>query len=184
MEIRDCLPLMTKFYLSRIVDSIFKENIPKGSSSPRKYKPPNLPNKTPHRRTCFGIRDTYYSDTGCFGQKRTSHLTKAPFSFAVTRQKEKTPPFAPLPLRPSRLERLWERAVQFIFPAEHQAIRLKYRNETDTDIALITARDLKYLAENWPKFTKNNKPFDLNVFNTTGVLDRNTLDQRMKLLLG
>ncbi|MCF8040212.1 MAG: hypothetical protein K9K79_12940 [Desulfohalobiaceae bacterium] len=31
MEIRDCLPLMTKIYLSRIVDSIFKENIPKGS---------------------------------------------------------------------------------------------------------------------------------------------------------
>ena len=68
--------------------------------------------------------------------------------------------------------------------AEHQAIRLKYRNETDTDIALITARDLKYLAETWPKFTKNNEPFDLNVFNTTGLLDRNTLDQRMKLLLG
>src|SRR6056297_2561143 len=31
MEVLDCLPKMTKAYLTRVVDSIFKENIPKGS---------------------------------------------------------------------------------------------------------------------------------------------------------
>lgn len=66
--------------------------------------------------------------------------------------------------------------------AENQAVQLKKRNETDTDIALITARDLKYLAEKWPEFSKSKK-FDLNIFNITKILDRNELDKRMNLFL-
>lgn len=66
--------------------------------------------------------------------------------------------------------------------AEQQALRLRYQNNTDTDVAIITARELKYVAEKWPEFSKSGK-FDLNVFNTTGILDRPLLEQRMKFLL-
>ncbi|TVR74446.1 MAG: hypothetical protein EA408_02740 [Marinilabiliales bacterium] len=64
-----------------------------------------------------------------------------------------------------------------------QAAReLKYSTDTDTDVAVITASNLKYVAENWTKFGKKNL-FDMKVFNYTGVLDRQTLDQQMKLIL-
>lgn len=66
--------------------------------------------------------------------------------------------------------------------AEQQAMRLRYQNNTDTDIAIITARELKYVAERWQEFSKSGK-FDLNVFNMTGILDRPKLEQRMKILL-
>ena len=66
--------------------------------------------------------------------------------------------------------------------AEQQAMRLRYQNNTDTDIAIITARELKYVAERWKEFSKTGK-FDLNVFNMTGILDRPKLEQRMKILL-
>lgn len=63
-----------------------------------------------------------------------------------------------------------------------QAMQLKYKNKTDTDVAVITAHDLKYVAENWHRFAKN-EHFDLNVFNATGILDRAVLEQRMEILL-
>jgi len=66
--------------------------------------------------------------------------------------------------------------------AEQQAMRLRYQNNTDTDIAIITARDIKYVAEKWLEFSKSGN-FDLNVFNMTGILDRPMLEQRMKFLL-
>lgn len=62
------------------------------------------------------------------------------------------------------------------------ARELKYSTETDTDVAVITATNLKYVAENWKKFGKKNS-FDMKVFNYTGVLVRQTLDQQMKLIL-
>ena len=68
--------------------------------------------------------------------------------------------------------------------AEQQAMQLKYRNNTDTDVALIRARDLKFVAENWPDFAKTDQSFDLNVFNATGILERSDLEERMKMLLG
>ncbi|MFW6297106.1 MAG: hypothetical protein ACOC03_01275 [Desulfosalsimonas sp.] len=66
--------------------------------------------------------------------------------------------------------------------AEQQARSLRYKNDSDTDVAIITAGNLKYLAENWSKFSKAGV-FDLNVFNTTGILDRPTLEQQMKFIL-
>ena len=64
-----------------------------------------------------------------------------------------------------------------------QAAReLKYSTDSDTDVAVITASNLKYVAENWRKFGKNSF-FNMKVFNYTGVLDRQTLDQQMKLIL-
>jgi len=64
-----------------------------------------------------------------------------------------------------------------------QAAReLKYSTDTDTDVAVITASNLKYVAENWQKFSKKND-FNMKVFNLTGVLTRQILDQQMKLIL-
>ncbi len=66
--------------------------------------------------------------------------------------------------------------------AKDQALKLKLRNPTDTDIALITAQNLKFVAEKWTSLAKNDA-FNLNIFNTTGILDRTTLEERMKILL-
>lgn len=67
--------------------------------------------------------------------------------------------------------------------ARLQAMKLKHRSGTDTDVALITAEDLKYVAETW-KDHAGDAPFNLEVLNATGVLDRVTLDERMAVLLG
>ena len=66
--------------------------------------------------------------------------------------------------------------------AAEQAVKLKIKNSTDTDIAIITAQNIKYVAENWGKMSKREK-FELNIFNITGILDRPTVEQRMKVLL-
>jgi hypothetical protein len=60
------------------------------------------------------------------------------------------------------------------------AARLKIECDTDTDIALITAEDLLWLAEEWPT-RKSSKPFTLDVLNITGILTRQLLEQRLKL---
>ena len=65
--------------------------------------------------------------------------------------------------------------------AETKAELLKSESRHDTDVALVSAENLKWLAENWRDFAGNE--FDPEVFNTTGILDRNRLEQRMKLLL-
>lgn len=66
--------------------------------------------------------------------------------------------------------------------AARQAAKLKVESGTDTDVALISAEDLKWVAEVW--LAKGlGKPFDLEVFNVTGVLDRPLLEERMSLFL-
>ena len=67
--------------------------------------------------------------------------------------------------------------------AAMSALRLKAESGRDTDVALVTASDLVWLAEHWPAYSKNGS-FDPEVFNQTGVLDRQVLEQRMKLFLG
>lgn len=67
--------------------------------------------------------------------------------------------------------------------AKISAIKLKNASETDTDVALITAEDLKWVAENWKKATKSEQ-FSLQVFNMTGILDRRTLKERFEVFLG
>ncbi len=67
--------------------------------------------------------------------------------------------------------------------AKIRAMKLKHKSGTDTDVAVISAEDLKYLAETW----RTHRPegdFDLEVFNATGILDRTALDERMAVLLG
>ncbi|MFC1531202.1 hypothetical protein ACFL5T_03055 [Gemmatimonadota bacterium] len=63
--------------------------------------------------------------------------------------------------------------------ADHTAQKLKIESKTDTDVALIAAEDLKWLAEEWARSKKGR--FRLEVFNITGVLDRAILESRMKL---
>ncbi|MDZ7845349.1 MAG: hypothetical protein U5L96_00385 [Owenweeksia sp.] len=63
--------------------------------------------------------------------------------------------------------------------------KLKHDSGADTDVAVIGASDLKEMAENWKKNAKDpTKPFNLEVFNYTGILDRKTLKRRMKIFLG
>ena len=64
--------------------------------------------------------------------------------------------------------------------AAHMAARLKVETKTDTDVSLIAAEDLVRLAEQWTA-RKPGQPINLEVFNITGVLDRTTLDGRMRL---
>jgi hypothetical protein len=66
--------------------------------------------------------------------------------------------------------------------AAHMAARLKIESGTDTDVALITAEDLLWVAEQWHA-RGNSQVFSPEVFNVTGVLDRKSLEQRMKLFL-
>jgi hypothetical protein len=66
--------------------------------------------------------------------------------------------------------------------AEENAYRLKTQSGTDTDLSLVSADDLKWVAENWKSYTTSGN-FSLDVFNYTGVLDRSTLKKRMKIFL-
>ncbi|MGM8364350.1 SAP domain-containing protein [Virgibacillus sp. W0181] len=62
-----------------------------------------------------------------------------------------------------------------------QAQKLKAFSEEDTDVALIRAADLKYIAEEWHNYSdKVNPEFNLQVFNMTGELTRNLLVSRME----
>lgn len=66
--------------------------------------------------------------------------------------------------------------------ADFTAARLKIESGTDTDVALISAEDLLWLAEEWTA-RSGEKAFNPEVFNRTGVLDRKRLERRMALFL-
>lgn len=64
------------------------------------------------------------------------------------------------------------------------AYKLKHDSGADTDVAVVSASDLKEIAENWKKIAKDPElPFNLEIFNYTGILDRETLKRRMKIFL-
>lgn len=65
--------------------------------------------------------------------------------------------------------------------AEKNAYKLKAESGVDTDVAIITAENLKYVAENWTKYT-NAESFNLQILNRTGILDIDTLKKQMKYL--
>lgn len=61
-----------------------------------------------------------------------------------------------------------------------QSQKLKAFSEEDTDVALIKAADLAYVAEQWKNYSDQKEPkFNLQVFNMTGELTRNILLSRM-----
>ncbi|MFH5884246.1 hypothetical protein ACG2F4_08040 [Halalkalibaculum sp. DA3122] len=57
---------------------------------------------------------------------------------------------------------------------------MKAESGVDTDIAIITAENLKLVAENWGKYFSKDR-FNLHVFNSTEILDWETLRDRMNL---
>jgi len=62
-----------------------------------------------------------------------------------------------------------------------QAQKLKAFSEEDTDVALIKASDLVYVAEQWKSYSDQKHPaFNLQVFNMTGELTRSMLLSRME----
>ncbi len=61
---------------------------------------------------------------------------------------------------------------------EKNAALLKSKSGVDTDVALISAENLKLVAENWKKHS-NRESFNLNILNTNGILDWDTLRERM-----
>jgi len=68
--------------------------------------------------------------------------------------------------------------------AVSQAQKLKAFSQEDSDVALIKALDLKYVAEQWVNYSDQKNPiFNLQVFNMTGELTRNTLMNRMEWAL-
>lgn len=64
--------------------------------------------------------------------------------------------------------------------AERNAVKLKAKSGVDTDVAIITAENLKLVAENWRKYSSD-EIFNLHVFNSTGILDWETLRDRLDL---
>lgn len=65
-----------------------------------------------------------------------------------------------------------------------QAQKLKAFTELDTDVAIISASDLKFIAEEWKNYSGQKVPkFNLQVFNLTGELTRNLIIQRMSWAL-
>ncbi len=63
---------------------------------------------------------------------------------------------------------------------ENIAHKLKVESD-DTDIALISADTLKWLAKNWNTYSKSNT-FNLSIFNYTGILDKGVLINRLKII--
>lgn len=64
--------------------------------------------------------------------------------------------------------------------AEQMAARLKVDSKADTDVALITAENLKWLAEEWARRSRRDA-LNVEVLNITGVLSRAVLEERLDL---
>ena len=64
--------------------------------------------------------------------------------------------------------------------AKDNAIRLKYESGIDTDVCVISAENLKWIAEEWSK-NNEGKSFSLQVFNKTGLLKKDEIKSRMQL---
>lgn len=73
-------------------------------------------------------------------------------------------------------------APQIADEAAQSAAILKVQSGSDTDVALISAEDLLWVAEEWRKRTTR-QSFNPEVLNTTGILTRPLIEQRMKLFL-
>ncbi len=69
--------------------------------------------------------------------------------------------------------------------AELQAKRIKI--ETNTDVGIITAQDLKFMAESWPEVVRlarrPREKFPLQIFNSTGILKRSALKEALNIVM-
>ncbi|MGM0558011.1 MAG: hypothetical protein ACQEVA_16620 [Myxococcota bacterium] len=67
--------------------------------------------------------------------------------------------------------------------AEQNCLKLKYDSQQhDSDVCIITAEDLKWIAENWQDMSSKDE-FNLAVFDQTGILSRKKLEQVMGVLM-
>lgn len=71
-----------------------------------------------------------------------------------------------------------------IVPEIHESVQtnmyeLKKRSPDDTDVALISAEDLKWIANTW-RDEMESKSFNPDIFNITGILDRAMLKVRLE----
>jgi Ca2+-binding EF-hand superfamily protein len=66
--------------------------------------------------------------------------------------------------------------------AEENCLRLKFESQQDADVCIVTAEDLKWVAENWESMTKK-EAFNLAVFDQQGLLGRKRLEQVMRVLM-
>ncbi len=64
--------------------------------------------------------------------------------------------------------------------ANENAERLKYESGMDTDVAIISAANLKWIAEVWSK-NKREESFNLQIFNKTGLLTKDVIKSRLKI---
>ncbi|MDV2581551.1 hypothetical protein [Alkalibacillus haloalkaliphilus] len=72
----------------------------------------------------------------------------------------------------------------FTQEAVYQAQKLKAFSEDDTDVAIITAENLKYVSEVWEEYSGKKEPeFSHQVLNLTGGLNRSSLTSRMEWAL-
>lgn len=63
--------------------------------------------------------------------------------------------------------------------AAKNAVRLNAESKLNTDVALISAENLKMIAEDWENHS-DGELLNLGIFNDTGILDRELLKNRMK----
>ncbi|MCF8009039.1 MAG: hypothetical protein K9K32_04675 [Halanaerobiales bacterium] len=64
-----------------------------------------------------------------------------------------------------------------------KAQKLKVQSNEDTDVGLITAENIKFVAEKWKDYCTDDYRFNLQVFDYTGYLTKDILKQRMKWAL-
>lgn len=69
---------------------------------------------------------------------------------------------------------------EFDESASDNAERLKIQSGVDTDVAVISAKDLKWVADEWAR-NNSDKQFNLHIFNKTGILTKDDLKSRIKL---
>lgn len=74
-------------------------------------------------------------------------------------------------------------APSFTKESIKKAPRLKADSKRDTDVGLITAEEIKFVAENWRDYCSTSSKFSLQVFNYTGRLTKETLKERMEWAL-
>jgi antitoxin component of RelBE/YafQ-DinJ toxin-antitoxin module len=73
---------------------------------------------------------------------------------------------------------------EYTSDAISRAQKLKAFSDEDTDVAIISASDLKFIAEEWKNYSGQKEPkFNLQVFNLTGELNRNLILDRMSWAL-
>lgn len=83
---------------------------------------------------------------------------------------------------PRRVECFVVIAPEITDGAIENAYKLKVESGQDTDVALVSAYDLKWLAENWINYSKEKAALNLDVVNVTGKIDRQVLERQLRIL--